>query len=335
MSVAVQATTEFKALHVTRRNDAASAHAADSLFVDRDMRAWVQRASGDIHHFELDSTQAQELVSAMHTLASKPSVRPSGLATPPVHDLELVWNGEHLRFHDSHLATDEALHGAIDVSSKLIDASHEHGTKWVRPLAAETRGAHDTGVVPPWLEGQSVAPAMIDPETGKPLQPADPDAPHIMHADMIDPATGKPLQPADPDAPHIMGGAATETLGMHVATTTAPAPKWDPRFAAQLQDARASVQRAHDAVLSAGPDAPKDLRAARSAVRELRDLMRTWDDIPNDLLDTIDTVMHDAQAAADAWKAQREAGPGTKPVVDETAQHLLAARTALDTLLGA
>ena len=324
VSVTAEPITEFSALSVTRRIVTPNGPAADELYVNDQMRAWVRCHSGEVLHFELDATQAEELVQAMQQLAGKPDVQVSGSSSPPVHDLELIWNGEYLRFHDSHLATDEALHGAIDITNNLID-----GSTWLHAVSAERReetlgllpSNGNTGVVPPWLRNPPAAgpgqPPVVDPPAVGQPRPA-PGVPGNGNGGIVPPWLQP--KPVDPDTPHIMDPAAG---------------KLDARFAEQLTSARDAMVNAHGLITS-GRDSAAALRQAGDAVQGLRRVMGDWEDIPNDLLDSIDGALHEARVAADVYARGLTAAPGSHPaLLQEAALHMDSARRRLDVLLGA
>lgn len=94
----------------------------ESLQIGPDLAAKVtDRHRGD-RSFELDAYSAQELMSALSTLAASNAKSSTRTGCDLFHyDIELKYGGTTYRFNSVDLGADEALHGVTLAANRLID----------------------------------------------------------------------------------------------------------------------------------------------------------------------------------------------------------------------
>ena len=116
----IEPVSAFEYLRVTRSGGIAGE--LRSLQVSDNLSARVDHPD-DVHNFQLDALTAQELMVSLGTLAARgASSGDDGAFDAFQYDIELGWNGKVYRFNAVELAADEALHGVISTTNRLLDS---------------------------------------------------------------------------------------------------------------------------------------------------------------------------------------------------------------------
>jgi hypothetical protein len=88
------------------------------------LHANVRAFLKDNANFELDSAHADELtLIAQRLIDASGDTRPRSGADMYHYTIEIGWNGTSRRFEIDGLATDEAIHGALELASRYLDGA--------------------------------------------------------------------------------------------------------------------------------------------------------------------------------------------------------------------